>query len=304
MFRQILTAMMLAVLLLAGCEMLPRKYEQPRFFNPFPQLHKVAVLPFFNQSAEPTLSGREVAEHYRGELQKIPGFEVLPVGVVERYLESNPIPLGSRPNFQQMARDMNVDAVVVGSVTDFTPYYPPRIGLAVNWYAANPCLHPIPPGYGLPWETAEESEIPHELKLQAEFALAKAQLETQTPRPTTAECTDCKMPTADEQDRVGWPDVECLNSEYQTAAGETCHPQNDPVMSLIKQYDANDGAFTAKLADYYDFRDDERFAGWQGYLQRKQDFIRFCCYLHATEMLAARGGVDKSRVVWKWDPDR
>ena len=128
MFQQLLTALMLAVILLAGCEIMPRKYEQPRFYNPFPQLHKIAVLPFFNQSAEPTLSGREVAEHYRGELQKIPGFEVLPVGVVERYLEANPIPLGGKTDFQQIARDLNVDAVVVGSVTDFTPYYPPR-----NW---------------------------------------------------------------------------------------------------------------------------------------------------------------------------
>jgi hypothetical protein len=304
MFRLLLPACVLAAVLLTGCEMIPRRYEQPRFFNPFPQLNKVAVLPFFNQSSEPTLSGREVAEHYRGELQKIPGFEVMPIGVVERYLEDNPVPLGRRVDFQKIARDLNVDAVVVGSVTDFTPYYPPRLGLAVNWYAANPCLHPIPPGYGLPWDTADEEAIPHELKLEAEFALAKAQLNPRTPRPTSSECNDCKLPESDPDKHAVWPGIDSLNADHQLEAYESCQVQHDPVMSLIKQYDANDGAFTAKLEDYYDFRDDQRFAGWEGYLQRKQDFIRFCCYLHVTEMLAARGGVDKSRVVWKYEPDR
>ena len=45
---------------------------------------------------------------------------------------------------------MGVDAVVIGTVTDFTPYYPPRCGLRVEWYAANSGFHEIPPGYGLP----------------------------------------------------------------------------------------------------------------------------------------------------------
>ena len=30
---------------------------------------------------------------------------------------------------------------IVGAVTDYSPYYPPRMGLAVNWYAANPGFH-------------------------------------------------------------------------------------------------------------------------------------------------------------------
>ena len=65
--------------------------------------------------------------------------------------------------------------LIVGAVTDYSPYYPPRIGLAVNWYAANPGFHPIPAGYGLPWGTAEEEYIPADsLVFEAEFALAQA----------------------------------------------------------------------------------------------------------------------------------
>jgi hypothetical protein len=30
---------------------------------------------------------------------------------------------------------MNVDAVVVGSITDYAPYYPPRVGMQIAWYS-------------------------------------------------------------------------------------------------------------------------------------------------------------------------
>ena len=70
---------------------------------------------------------------------------------------------------------------MIGSVTDYTPYYPPRCGLRVEWYAANAGFHEIPPGYGLPWGTPEEEYIPAPLVFESEMALAKAQLATQTP---------------------------------------------------------------------------------------------------------------------------
>ena len=70
---------------------------------------------------------------------------------------------------------------MIGSVTDYSPWYPPRCGMRVEWYAANPGYHEIPPGYGLPWGTPEEEFIPAPLVFEAEMALAKAQLATQSP---------------------------------------------------------------------------------------------------------------------------
>ena len=51
------------------------------------------------------------------------------------------------------------------------------MGLQVEWYAANPGFHPIPPGYGLPWGTHEEQDIPGPLVFEAEFALATRAIE-------------------------------------------------------------------------------------------------------------------------------
>ena len=82
---------------------------------------------------------------------------------------------------RRLAEVLEVDAVVVGAVTDYTPYYPPRCGLRVEWYARNPGFHEIPAGYGLPWGTPDEEFIPAPLVFEAELALAKAQLATQTP---------------------------------------------------------------------------------------------------------------------------
>lgn len=174
------------LLFCSGCVFLPEIAHQPTVHNPFPQLAKVAVAPFFNQSTEPSVDGRQFAIAYFDELQTIPGFDVVPVGVVERLMKDHQITLSSPDEARRLCEllaEMDVDVLVIGSVTDFTMYYPPKCGLEVHWYATNPCFHPIPPGYGLPWGTPAEENIPAPLVFEAEFALAKAQLKTQTPTP-------------------------------------------------------------------------------------------------------------------------
>src|SRR5262245_6537944 len=183
--RQLPALAMLACIAASGCALLPDRIVEPQFHNPFPQIFRVAVLPFFNQSAEPTVDGDTVAMAYYNELQTIPGFEVMPVGVAKQMLAASIAATRAEPrggaDFQRLARMMNVDAVLVGSITEYSPYYPPRIGISVDWYAANSSFHPIPPGYGLPWGRAEEEFIPSTLVREAEFALAREQLSTQTP---------------------------------------------------------------------------------------------------------------------------
>ena len=149
--------------------------------NPFPQLSKVAIVPFFNQSDEPTVDGREFALAYFAELQAVPGFEVVPLGVVEEAIQDEQIDLSNPAGVRRLADVLEVDAVVVGAVTDYSPYYPPRCGMRVEWYARNPGFHEIPAGYGLPWGTPDEEFIPAPLVFEAELALAKAQLATQSP---------------------------------------------------------------------------------------------------------------------------
>ena len=336
-----------------GCVYLPEVSRQATFHNPFPQLEKIAVAPFFNLSTEPTVDGRHVALAYFSELQAIPGFEVIPIGVVEKALEAHQLSLSSPGEARRLAQILGVDAVVVGAVTDFTPYYPPRFALQVEWYAANPCFHPIPPGYGLPWGTPQEDEIPGPLIFEAEMALARAQMKTQTPRyskaaqllpmpgpageglpqpdatgpeqpprmeggPLPGELVSHQSPLfgaattatygANASTATGlpadWPDPRALSPPGPSPAPPACQPSNEPVLRHTRTYNGNDPDLTTALASYVYFRDDARFGGWQGYLQRSDDFIRFGCHMHITEMLTARGGAGETRVVWRWPVTR
>jgi hypothetical protein len=332
-FCQRLTIAMLAVLagmLSGGCALLPDRVVEPQVHNPFPQLQKVAVLPFYNQSTEPTVDGEQIAVAYYNELQLIPGFEVMPVGVAKQLMTAAGFEPLVAADFQRLARLMNVDAVLVGSVTEYSPYYPPRMGIAVDWYAANPGFHPVPAGYGLPWGSAEEEFIPSSLVREAEFALAREQLKTQTPvvpiepvpeppqkeRVSQAAATSAAGTTknADSASIAGaattgqlppdWPDPRGFIPPPPEPNRPALRPQQEPVITHTRIYHGQDTQFTERLATYYYFRDDARFGGWAGYLQRPEDFVRFCCHLHVTETLAARGGAGDARVLWRWPISR
>jgi hypothetical protein len=359
-----------------GCHLIiPDVSHQPVVQNPFPQLSRVAVAPFFNQSDEETVDGRAFALAYFAELQAVPGFEVVPLGVVEEAILEHQIDLSSAGAARRLAQVLGVDAVVIGAITDYQPYYPPRCGLRVEWYAANPGFHEIPPGYGLPWGTPQEEFIPAPLVFEAEMALARAQLATQSPvcppaemvpplapanapampattphGPPATEATEKseadeidgggpvaaayqqeELPPGDSGERranapaqsesldatattgaVGapialppdWPDERGFIPPPPSPTRPPCVAYDGPVITHTRIYQGSDGDFTAALASYYHFRNDARFGGWQNYLQRSDDFIRFCCHLHISEMLSARGGAGETRVVWRWPESR
>lgn len=326
---------LLAGLLCLGCSAIPETKRQPQFHNPFPQLSKVAIIPFNNQSDAPTLNADDVTIAYYGQLQRIRGFEVVPVGVVLRAMEASGNRGRDLEEIRKLGEMLGVDAVVVGSITDFTPYYPKRMTLAINWYAVNPGFHAIPPGYGLPWGTADEEFIPESHVWEAEFALAKEQLLTQTPDPR-AQQPPSDDPLGQQMENAptplqpevngpasigdpladgnspppvpplpnGWPDPRGFVPPPPSPTRPPLLPYSGPIISQIRSYDENDTDFTELAQDHYAFIDDARIGGWQGYLDRSDDFIRFCCYTHITEMLSLRGGAGKSKVALRWHDSR
>lgn len=356
---------------LAGCSLvLPEISHKPVIRNPFPQLSRVAIAPFFNHSDESTVDGRDFAMAYFSELQMTPGFEVVPLGVVEEAIIANQINLSGAGEARRLAQLLGVDAVVVGAVTDYSPYYPPRCGLHVEWYTANPGYHEIPVGYGLPWNTPEEEYIPDSLVYESQMELARAQMATQAPdcdsgcqtlpappqfssgsasnsgrqrdpfedknvrvtqateklppgqllEPTPAASTsanDSSEETVTSESIVAseaidatetlpqnWPCEDCFVPPSPQASRPPCEPHHGPVLKHTRVYSGTDPDFTQALQSYAYFRDDARFGGWESYLQRSDDFVRFCCHMHISEMLSARGGSHKTQVVWRWPENR
>ncbi len=330
-FNDFIALALLVVMSQAGCSLVPDVRHKPQLINPFPQIQRIAVLPFINQSEEPTLSGERVALAYANEIQAIRGFEVLPLGAVKIKLAEFDQPLASGEDFQAFARFLGVDAVVLGAVTDFTSYYPPRMSMKVNWYAANPGFHPILPGYGLPWGTRDEKKIPGWVNKEAQRALAAEQLKSQTPAmpapipimpedrpPVTENLPEQLLATesseagwlpagvADQHQELptDWPDPRGFIPDGPQAQRPALLAQHEPIISHMRSFNGHDEDLTDQLEDYFYFRDDARFGGWQAYLQRSEDFIRFCCYQHLSETLVTRGGQDKSRLIFRWPIDR
>jgi hypothetical protein len=97
-----------------------------------------------------------------------------------------------------------------------------------------------------------------------------------------------------------WPDARGFIPPGPRNAPPPLVTSDAPVLRHTKTYNGHDMEFTSALSSYFYFRDDARFGGWQSYLNRSDDFIRFCCHMHISEMLSARGGAGESRVVWRW----
>ena len=102
----------------------------------------------------------------------------------------------------------------------------------------------------------------------------------------------------------GWPDATDLLPDPPTPVRPPRVVNREPVLTHTAMYRGDDPYVTGRLADYVETGDDARGNAWQGYLRRSDDFIRFCCHLHITEMLESRGGRDPSDLILKWDHDR
>lgn len=443
--------------------------------NPVPELSRVAIVPFFNQSQEPTVDGRRFALAYYSELQKIPGFEVVPVGVAERAVSEQGLTLNKPADAVELARTLNVDAVVVGAVTDYDPYYPPRVGLSVRWYSPHDVqfrpgvpVHPqsrrwwhrilpdsAPPMPGPPSEEAEEhavvrgqsvgewlpvsgvskpsSKIP---ALYSEISTtyeksdvsathddsdvsanddsdvsansARSLERIQTSRPDDTERPESPRPFARSEDtrRLSSPDPErkdsdrfiapewvpvsdhedlapdrdgdepeagpqlverprrlrrpvpdgeaatesdtnstssgsssgrgpasqstsssqpprrprsTLPSQNSSSSGSTRSMSSpdtlpdspiavpgptsqdepvEPVMSYTRIFDGDDADLVAALRDYVELSGDLRSGGWEAYLQRSEDFIRFASHMMIVEMLMLHGGEARHRIIF------
>lgn len=388
-------AAILVCLLTPGCILV-----QVGAKNPIPGLSTVAVAPFFNLSQEKAVDGRRFALAYFAELQKTPGFEVVPVGVTEQAIHDNDLEMNDPEDVLVLARILGVDAVAVGAVTDYDPYYPPRIGLKIAWYS--PQQWAFSPGFpassqhgqgssssgGGPEESGGGAEKnAHRCSYagtcssggscirgqsQEEWAtgdLAEGESQGQwqpvgpleseafdwdrhAERPRTAndaaeEACDrdefwaeasfwedqgqAKMHPLEAKDSTGNPpgagempsvgletppsgsppphgpadammaagSAEADRSQTYTLLPDAQFDPRQPLMSYARVFDGSDANLVARLRDYVELSGDRRSGGWEAYLHRSEDFIRFTAHVIIVEMLTLHGGEGPRRFVLK-----
>jgi hypothetical protein len=155
-------------------------------------------------------------------------------------------------------------------------------------------------------EPGNETAAQHEEELPPGASSDGAPLPALQPAPSAAAATidAIGVPDAHRALPPDWPDERGFIPSPPSPVRPACCPNPGPIMTHTRIYHGTDSEFTEALASYYHFRDDARFGGWQNYLQRSDDFVRFCCHLHIAELLSARGGAGETRVVWQWSDSR
>jgi hypothetical protein len=305
--------------LLPGCVMF-----EVGVTNPVAGLTTVGVAPFFNLSEERSVDGRRFAQAYFTELQKTPGFQVIPVGVVEQAIHDHQLEMNDPRDAVQLASILGVDAIVVGAVTDYSPYYPPRIGLQVSWYSprqwqfapgvpvdewSRDCVKPRAwwECWGKPRKTMWPAPQPimslHDSPFSRDpegSALRDGYIDSER-SPSQSLRVAAKRDFASDVARAQTPDQ---TSDVPPDLGSLM-PQPipfdpcQPLMSYTRMFDGADPKLTARLRDFVELQGDLRSGGWEAYLYRSEDFIRFTAHLMVVEMIQLHGGEAKRRVVLK-----
>ncbi len=128
-------ALTLAMLCCGGC-FGPRFTQPDPQISPYPAPKLWAVVPFDNQSGTSLVDPARAADHVAQQLQQVEGITVVPVN---RVLEA--MALDNRPRIESvhdamaLMQSLEVDGLIVGTITAWDPYEPPKIGATLSLYA-------------------------------------------------------------------------------------------------------------------------------------------------------------------------
>lgn len=123
--------------LVSGCSTQPDSPPLP------PPLKAIVVLPFTSQLREGSPDLDAVAEAFASELARGGGYRVIRPARVKGALQPDDS-LESPEGALIVARRLEAQALVAATVTEYDPYHPPRVGLAVQFLRVSPVpLHEV-----------------------------------------------------------------------------------------------------------------------------------------------------------------
>lgn len=96
-----------------------------------------AVAPLRNESGSLEADGVRLADHLARQLENTEGIDVLPVNRVLAAMQALQISRVTDPcEAVKLRRTLGADGLIVGTITSYDPYDPPKLGLAVELYLA------------------------------------------------------------------------------------------------------------------------------------------------------------------------
>lgn len=126
--------LLLVLLVVAGC--MPKPKAEP-LVSPYPGRQVWAIAPIINESGSAHASGLVFADHLARQLENASNIDVLPVNRVLAVMESQRMAGVRGPgDVQQLLKLLGADYLVVGTITAYDPYDPPKMGVAIELYAS------------------------------------------------------------------------------------------------------------------------------------------------------------------------
>ncbi len=120
------TAVCLGACIQKGAEPLVSPYDTRRVF---------AVVPLANESGSLHADGAKMADFLARQLENASNIDVLPVNRVIAAMEVRGMPQVTSPaDALRLLNTLSVDGLVVGTISTYDPYEPPKLALAIELY--------------------------------------------------------------------------------------------------------------------------------------------------------------------------
>ncbi len=122
---------------LGGCGLLEKDIEQPyTLASPYPAPKLWAVAPIRNESGTSIVDSMVVADKIAQQLQQVDRITVLPVNRVLEAMQATGLErIGSVGDAMGLMQTLDTDGLIVGTVSAWDPYEPPRIGATLQLYS-------------------------------------------------------------------------------------------------------------------------------------------------------------------------
>ncbi len=114
----------------------PKIVTPDSFANPYPTRKVWAITPLLNETGTSLADGVRFADHLVNQFEQIEGITVLPLNRVLAAMSANGIEnVTSIGETIMMINVLKVDGLIVGTLTNWDPYEPPKIGAKIQLFS-------------------------------------------------------------------------------------------------------------------------------------------------------------------------
>lgn len=135
--RRLRAAALLALiaLVLGGCDSGEKLQDPVRLRSPYARPMIWAVAPLNNESGVSAVKPDQVADRFAEEIEQIDGIEAVPVNMVLKAMRQLQMrSIASPADARSVMNTLGVDGIIVGSITAYDPYPPPKFGASILLY--------------------------------------------------------------------------------------------------------------------------------------------------------------------------